>query len=543
MKLVFPVLFLLLALPSLAQRPFRLLQRDTAVSSGENIQLSIDSTRLYSNFVFCAQAPATGRWTIWHRNNDLGKYEPVFNDRFDRMNVVVSGDKRYMLYVRYKPQRPGGMYYSQLDSAWVCVSDINGNNESVVFLVPEFNKNAVYDLDWSFDRRHILYSYGNDQYPSLTRDGDVFEYDIVTNKLSNLTNDWQLWSKNCRYAPGTYDFAYSHFANFWEALPTDIFLQRAGQPRQQLTNSNNQVKGYKYCTLTDFDGEYILFRRGLYFDNKLYRKKWNTEELLCSIPGYGGIIIGNDLYAATDFYNNIYIFTSKATIGNIKVSGIKTFAKDHTYNYALDCNTRLNWMGRQPAKIRWSTGDTATSIVVKALKTTTYYCRVAMNGVEYMDSITITVSGPRPEITRNCLTLSTGHYQSYQWLVDNHPIAGATDSSYTPEAAGNYAVMVTSKKGRKGTSDYLSVNMGATDSIKKQNELVNIIADPAANTLTIKAPFALNMIMVDEKGKIVDRQDNVSLVNLDRLPDGVYDMMLYNNNCVRLRTRRIVKRG
>ncbi len=537
------LLLLSTTLPVLAQSTYEIVQHDTSVSAGTALTLSIDSTKAYSNFIFSALNPKTGRWTLWARNSNTGKYEPLIADSYNRMNAVVSADKKELLYVRYRPQREGAMYNSIMDSAWVCRNNIKCTNEQILFLVPQFNKNAVYDLDWSKDKRHILYSYGNDEYPNQTRDGDVFEYDIDTKAVTNLTNDWQLWSKNCRYAPDGNGFAYSHFANFYVALPTDIFIQRKGASRQEMTNSIHHDKNYKYCTLTDYSNDHILYRRGLYFENKLYRKHKDIEEVLFTTPGYGGIRLEGDLYAATDFDNNIYVFTPTRTVGSIKVSGIKSFAKDHCYNFALDCNTRLNWMGKQKIKVSWSTGETTTTIQVSPKQTTTYYCTVTANGNEYTDSIKVKTGGPVPVIAKTCLTLSTGHFKTYQWLQNGHIITGANDSVYTPEGGGTFAVSVTDKKDRMATSAEFMISEAEADSINRLNEQVRIDPDPSTSTLLIKAPFAVNMVIVDERGRIADQQNDIHRINMNNLTDGIYNILLYNNNCLKLKTRRVVKRS
>lgn len=535
--------FLVTVLSAKAQGSYEIIQHDTSVGAGTTLTFSIDSTKAYSNFIFSALNPKTSRWTIWSRNNNTGKYEPLFADGYNRMNVVVSADRKEMLYVRYRPQKEGAMYYSTMDTAWMCRNNIKGNNEQIIFVVPQFNKNAVYDLDWSKDKKRILYSYGNDEYPSLTRDGDIFEYNIDSKFATNLTNDWQLWSKNCRYAPGSYDFAYSHFANFFAAIPTDIFIQSATAGRQEVTNSIHHDKNYKYCTLTDYYGDYIIYRRGLYFDNKLYRKRKDVEEVLFKMPGLGGIQLENDLFAATDFNNNIFLFNSTATVGSIKVSGIKSFAKDHTYNFALDCNTRLNWMGRQRVKVRWSTGDTTFAIRVNPKQNTTYYCTVTAYGDEYTDSVRVKAGGPAPVITRNCLTLATARFKSYQWLLNGNPITGATDSVYTPESGGAFAVAVTDKKDRQATSPEFVISNAQADSINNLNSQIRITADPSTSTLLIKAPFTINMVIVDEAGKIADQANDIHQIIMNNLPDGVYNILLYNNNCLKLKTRKVVKKS
>ena len=524
------------------QQPFAILQRDTTVACGSTVFLSIDSSRLYSNFIFCAQDTVTTRWTIWKKKGG-SKYEPLFSDAYNRMNVALSADRKELLYVKYRTQAPGNMYYSRMDSAWVCTADVDGKNERVVFLVPEFNKNAVYDLDWSFDKTKILYALGNDQYPSLTRDGDIFEYEIATGKHTNLTNDWQLWSKNCRYKPGTFDIAYSHFANFWEALPTDIFFQQKEYPRQQITTQLGHQKGYRYCTLTDVYQDIVLYRRGLYFDNKLYAmRRGATEQMLYDVPGTGGVYLGNDVYAATDFYNNIHLFTARKRIGTTKVSAIRSFNKDHTYNYALDCNTRLNWLGKLPATVQWSDGATGSAISAQIQGTTTYKCTINFNGTIYTDSVTVTVKGPQPRIDLQCMTLhAVGKYAAYQWYNDDKPIAGATDTLFTPEHSGSYTVEATDKKGRKGRYSFLLADADL-ETISRLNRQVSVNTDPATNTISVSAPFVVNMILRDSAGRTIAQQKDVHSIQLEHYPDGEYDLLLFNDNCVRLRNKRVIKK-
>ncbi len=543
-KSLVPILvYLLYAIDVSGQGSYQIMQHDTTLTPGTKLTLCIDSTKAYSNFIFSAKDPSTDRWTIWRRYSNTGKYEPIFNDSYNRMNVAVAQDKKEMLYVRYKPQKDGAMYMATMDSAWVCKSDIDGYNETALFLVPQFNKNAIYDIDWSTDKKRVLYSYGNDEYPNLTRDGDIFEYIIADKAITNLTNDWQLWSKNCRYSPDGNAIAYSHFANFWNALPTDIFEQKKGQNRQEITTATNQDKYYQFCTLTDYTDQEIIFRRGLYFDNKLYTINRNNETQLPAPAGYGGIKIANDLYAATDFDNNIILFTSKKVAGKIHISGINNFAKDNTYNFALDCNTRLNWMEKQKVKVRWSNGDTAFTVNVQPSKSTTYYCKVTVNGTTYEDSIHIKIKGKIPQITKNCLTLFTSGYRTYQWLHNKTAIQGATDSAYTPQSGGSYAVMATDKKGRTMTSEEITINDKEADSTEMLNQQIKIIADPSTSRLKIEAPFILNIVIINDRGQTVIQQNNINEIDMNNLNDGVYDILFYSNNCIKLRSKRVVKKS
>ena len=525
------------------QASYAILQHDTTIEKGGGLNLAIDSVKAFSNFIFSAMNPKTTRWTIWKKNSGSGRYEPLFDDAYSRMNVAVAADRTEIAYVRYKPPLQGAMYNTILDSAWVCKSRIDGSGETILFQVAAFNKNAIYDLDWSADKERILYAYGNDQYPNLTRDGDIFEYNLKTGVTVNLTNNWELWSRYCRYAPDGRKFAYSHYANFWFALPTDIFIrEKDGNPRQT-TNSTQFTGEDQYCTLTDFTVDAVIYRRGLYNKNKLYRKAGMDEQLLFTIAGFGGIQLGQNLYAATDLSNHIYVFTGSTIVGMIQVSAINSFAKDNAYNFAMDCNTRLNWLGRQRVSVKWSTGDTTFTINVQPTRTTTFYCTISANDITYRDTVIVKVRGAKPLITKTCLTLGTSKYKNYQWLLNNAPITGATDSAFTPEGAGTFAVAVTDKKNNRLVSNPVIISETEADSVKMLNEQILITPDPSTSTIQITAPFPVNMVIVNDRGKIVEKREDVHETSMNNLPDGIYNILLYDNYCLKLKTRRIVKKS
>jgi hypothetical protein len=59
------------------------------------------------------------------------------------------------------------------------------------------------------------------------------------------------------------------------------------------------------------------------------------------------------------------------------------------------------------------------------------------------------------------LSASTSAGQTYQWLLGGTPIAGATGTSYTANASGNYSVKVTSSVGCEATSSAVSITVYA----------------------------------------------------------------------------------
>lgn len=58
-----------------------------------------------------------------------------------------------------------------------------------------------------------------------------------------------------------------------------------------------------------------------------------------------------------------------------------------------------------------------------------------------------------PAIIQTGIQLSTGNFFSYQWLMENAPVNGANNATYTPGQTGNYAVEVKDINGCRETSD------------------------------------------------------------------------------------------
>ncbi len=526
---------------SRAQNPYALFTHDTTIAAGAQLRLAIDSTRIFSNFMFSACDRETGRWTIWRKSLTTHKYVPVFKDRYNRAHVRVSADGKEMVYVRYRTPEKGAMHSASLDTAWVCRGATNGEHETVLFMVPQFAKNAIYDIDWSPDRERVLFASGNDAFPTMTRDGDVFEYNITTGSTTNKTNNWELWSKYCRYGPDGRSVAYSHYARFWYARPTDVFLLQPGGLNEQLTNSTLYKDTEQYCTVTDYKVNRLIYRRGELPVNRLFEKLADGEHLLFASPGYGGVMLEQDIFAAADADNNICIFTPEQLIGRIKISAIDGFCTDKEYNYGPGPTADLNWLGRQNVDIVWSTGGVTTAITVQPERTTTYYCTIMAGGVKYRDSVKVRVNGHRPVVEKKCLTLHTSGYAAYQWQLNNTPIAGATDSVYTPEVAGNYMVGCKDKKGGVAVSVPVPVTITESDSVMKLNDAVRIEPEPSSSLIKIIAPFPVNLVVINENGKIVIQKNGATLIDMNDLPDGIFSFLLYDDNCLKLKVRKLRK--
>ena len=320
---------------------------------GTLLSANADTLDLYNNFIFSANNNATQRWTIW-KKNDTGIYAPLFNDIYNRTTVVVSQDKAEMIYVKYRPilgsQPP--MWSSTLDSAWICRNNIAGTNERILLLVPDFKRDAIYDMDWSSDKTQILFTKGNDRYPNaMTRDGDVFLYNTTNSALTNLTNNWDLWERTAKFLKDNDYIYYGQCPNGWFGWPVDIhkkFLP-TGSP-SKITSATGYSNWDQEVFITGVmnDGSVIYRRNGNY---KLYKKKdSNAEALLLNMRGCGGIEIGSDFFAATTFSDTIVLFKQSSVLKNFKISQISSFNRDHGYSYNHVSIVDLQWLGKLCAK-------------------------------------------------------------------------------------------------------------------------------------------------------------------------------------------------
>lgn len=116
--------------------------------------------------------------------------------------------------------------------------------------------------------------------------------------------------------------------------------------------------------------------------------------------------------------------------------------------------------------VRWNTGQINSRLTVHT--SGAYFAVLSMPGgcEGYTDTVSIHVHPkPQPTLFYNGSTVTViGQYQRYQWLYNDAPIPGATDSTNRPTQSGMYAVIVDSL-GCIGRSAPLQVTLSATTHI------------------------------------------------------------------------------
>lgn len=444
------------------------LGNDTAICAGETVKLtsnivsnntpffaSNDTIENYNNFIFTALDTTSGKYRIWTKSSFQSDYQPIFTDQYHRSHPIPSQDQKELIYVRYKRNilypSSNPIRNATMDSSWICKSNIDGTNEQILFIIPNFNRDCIFSLDWSYDKTRILLNKGNDAYPNLTRDGDIFEYNLGTNQLVNITNNWDIMEWGiAKYAPGTYDFYYTPSGTGWYSNDGQIYkYNRSSNTRSVIIpNSYSAVIG------VSSDGTNLYYRKGGY--PNLYQKNLSTgiETSIIQNPGIGGNEMSANLFfdvAKSNFLpkNAIRLIKNSAVFNQLIIPQVKDFELDGnaiSYNVSTLATDAI-WLGKwttSQIKLLWSTGDTTPTINVSPTRTTTYYCTVS-NGISTCtDSIVVTVGGSKQvnlfnDTTSGCgsVNLSAGNNAtSYLWNT------GDTTSTILVKQSGWYGVTV-----------------------------------------------------------------------------------------------------
>jgi len=146
---------------------------------------------------------------------------------------------------------------------------------------------------------------------------------------------------------------------------------------------------------------------------------------------------------------------------------------------------------------------------------------------------------PHPPIAYNGSTLNTiNGYFGYQWFLNTIAIPGATGTSVTPTVNGQYIVRVVDGNGCVGYSPQYILNLGI-DQVGSTG--ISVYPNPATSVVNISAPIELKAVVTGIDGRTLLEQENAKQVDISKLPDGLYMIMLYNKAGDRLFVQKLTK--
>jgi uncharacterized protein YjdB len=180
---------------------------------------------------------------------------------------------------------------------------------------------------------------------------------------------------------------------------------------------------------------------------------------------------------------------------------------------------------------------------------TTGLFNVTINNGSCSETITGTtvIAPPHPIVSYNSTGnyLYTGSYASYQWFKNGSPITGANSSILSSPTPGVYYVRVSDGNGCYVNSGNYTIPGGGGGGTGVENTSgdinIRVYPNPATSTLTIEAPVTVNVAVLSPDGKMVTEQKQATSINVSNLADGLYMIMIYDENNSLLRAEKFVK--
>ncbi len=142
-----------------------------------------------------------------------------------------------------------------------------------------------------------------------------------------------------------------------------------------------------------------------------------------------------------------------------------------------------------------------------------------------------------PHISQNVGSLSSTGAGTFQWYLNNVAINGATQSTYTFNQNGSYAVLITDIDGCSYMSDpFVVTNTGL---LQLKANSVNIFPNPAHDKISIMSPANATIKIMDVTGRLVMMDDVLANdrkeVNITGLKKGVYSIEVVSDSTSRVR--------
>jgi len=161
----------------------------------------------------------------------------------------------------------------------------------------------------------------------------------------------------------------------------------------------------------------------------------------------------------------------------------------------------------------------------------------AANGCDSVITLELYVrAAPGPVVTATGVSLSTGTFTSYQWLLNGNPVNGATNQNYTATQNGDYSVAIIDANGCKDTSAVHTVT-----ELKVSNTLlasdINIFPNPVNNRINVSFPYtsgAITIAIYSIDGQLLLSREysntTKAAIDFDNYSAGVYTLKVTTAN-------------
>ncbi len=150
---------------------------------------------------------------------------------------------------------------------------------------------------------------------------------------------------------------------------------------------------------------------------------------------------------------------------------------------------------------------------------------------------------PDPLVTFDGTTFHTGtFYVTYQWYKNLIPITGATTATTLCTGNGNYKVAVTDTNGCQSMSAVYVLTGWVSNGVSNVNSTeVRIYPNPASLMVHIESAQQVRAVIASVDGKAQIDEQNAKNIDISKLANGVYMIMIYDQDGDVLKTEKLVK--
>ena len=188
----------------------------------------------------------------------------------------------------------------------------------------------------------------------------------------------------------------------------------------------------------------------------------------------------------------------------------------------------------------------ATGPTYNATTPGNYSCQITIPGSCTISTVSIPVTEfplPNPTVAFDGTYFYVGtFYITYQWYRDLVAIPGATTYHTTALGSGSYKVAVTDTNGCQSYSDVYVYTGGATTFVQNVNKNeIRIYPNPAQTMVHIESAAQVRAVISSIDGRAIINIAAAKDIDISKLADGVYMIMLYDDNGTMVKAEKLVK--
>ncbi len=280
---------------------------------------------------------------------------------------------------------------------------------------------------------------------------------------------------------------------------------------------------------------------------------WSSSNSTAATVGSTGVVTGLALGADTIYYTLSNGFSCSAsasvviTVANVMPSvsfapsGTATLCRGHSvYMHVMStggAGLTYQWF-QDGIMIPGATDSSYTTTTTGSFKVVVSngVCNVTLTGTS------VIMAPPNPVIAFTPPDiLYTSSFVTYQWFLNWVAIPGATSNLIHEVGNGQYYVVVTDVNGCSDTSGQYSVVVVNGVKTVLDPATIKIYPNPASSVLHIDAPVKVNVSIVSIDGKVLIEQKDAGDINIGSLANGMYMVMVYDENKILLKTTKFAK--